>query len=294
MFRKSKTRSNRRVVLGLADVHGGHTLGLLSPEAVLIRDNPRTGQAMEWRPPPTEVQDRLWRIYQQHIRQVIEFAGDDEVIAFHVGDLTWGTVHPNGEIPGITYEEQQDIGLANLLPVATIPTLAVLRLISGTYAHVHDSAEAKVAHRLAARTGKDVDSLHHPRVSIDGVIFDVAHHGPHPGTRDWLRGNVALYYLRDRVYRDRREGKEPARVYLRGHYHEWVPVALYDRWAGRNTRHDLTILPSYSGLTWFARKVTQSMPILTNGLCCYEIVDGRLANIVPFLDSEDLRVEEVL
>jgi hypothetical protein len=124
------------------------------------------------------------------------------------------------------------------------------------------------------------------------VVLDVAHHGPHPGTRDWLFGNVATLYLRDRIYRDRALGQEPASVYLSGHYHHWVHVTLYQTWQGEDRRYDLVVLPSFCGLGEYARKATRSDPSLTTGLGLFEVIDGRLADIRPVTQVWDLRTCE--
>ena len=265
-------------------------MGLLNPDTVLVGETD-DGDIYEWSPDLTETQKYLWQLYQQNIEEICAFADGDELIVFHDGDLTQGDRFGN-LIPDTTREDQRTIGYFNLLPLLSLSNVRVARLVTGTQVHVPECAEARVAYRLQKDTGKDVQAFHHGRVRVSGVPFDVAHHGPYPGSRDWLKGNVALYYLKDRVYEDRRLGVEPARVYMRGHFHEYVSVPLEDRWCGKRYQYDLTILPSYSGMNRHARKVTRSDPSLTNGLVCYEIVDGRLANIEPFVTTVDLRTEE--
>ena len=287
---------NRRIVLALADTHAGHRLALLNPDTILIGADD-DGEVYEWTPEPTENQRRLWSIYQEHIALAQELAGNDEIIVLHDGDLTNGDKYDSngkGNIADTTREDQRQIAKMNLLPLVMLPQVLRVRIITGTPSHVPDNAEARIAHALAKAAGKDVRSCHHSRLDIDGVPFDVAHHGPGPGIRDWLRGNVARYYLKDRVYRDRRLGKVPARVYIRAHYHIWVPETIHDRWQGRQQRHDLTVLPSYTGLTGYARQVTGSEPVIVNGLCCYELVNGRLVDVHPFVDEYDTRQEEIL
>ena len=83
-------------------------------------------------------------------------------------------------------------------------------------------------------------------------------------------------------------------MYIRAHRHTWLPVPFRDRWQGKHTKHDLTVVPSYCGLTDFARNITQSEPELVNGMCAYEIVDGKLRDIHPFVHYQDLRLEEEL
>lgn len=289
-LRKPKTR--RRVVAAISDTHGGYRLGLCDPNVVLLKEDDK-GREYEWTPELTTTQLRLWDVYLDNLADLAEFVGNDPVVGIHGGDVTQGDRF-NAQIPEITREDQREIAKVNLLPMVRLPTLDKYRLVTGTEVHVPEAAEVRVARMLRNETGKDVRSLHHGRLSFDGVVFDVAHHGPYPGSRDWLRGNVALYYLRDRIYQDRREGVDPATVYLRGHFHEHIDVPFTDTWRGVKRTHRVIVVPSYSGLTHYARKVTRSTPVLTTGMVAFEIIDGKLGEIREFMQRWDLRVEEEL
>ncbi len=289
-------RRKRRLLVDLADMHAGHVLGLLNPDTVLVRQLDEHGEYEEWTPELTATQRLMWPMFQDHIGKLKDLAGRDEIIVFHVGDPTHGTKYAQGLIADVSRSDQRTIAEWNLKPIVGLPNVKTVRLFTGTAAHVWpSSADAKVARALQQDyPSKDIGSVHHSRSRIGDEIFDTAHHGPHPGSRDWLRGNVALYYLRDRTYRDRRMGREPARVYVRAHRHVWLQMTLNDRWVNRHDKHHLTVIPSYSGLTAHARQVTQSEPELVNGMCVYEIVDGKLRDIHPLIEYTDLRLEETL
>ena len=295
-MRLPRRKGKRRLVVALADMHAGHVLGLLNPATVLVRQIDEHGEYEEWCPELTATQRLMWPMFQGHVDELEELAGKDEIVVFNVGDPTHGTKYMQGLIADVSRSDQRIIAASNLNPIIRLPNVRILRMFSGTPAHVWPgSADAKVAWQLRQDyPQKDIQSVHHSRMSIDGVWFDTAHHGPQPGSRDWLRGNVALYYLKDRIYRDRRMGKEPARVYIRGHRHQYVPVPFIDRWKGREMKHNLTVVPSYCGLTSHARQVTQSEPELVNGMCVYELVDGKLVDIHPLIEYTDLRLEETL
>ena len=295
MLRRSRKR-NRRLIAALADTHAGHTLGLLNPDTVLVRQIDEHGQAEEWCPQLTSTQRFLFPLYLEHVNTLKEMAAGDEIIVFHAGDPTQGTKYKDGLIPGVDRTDQRRIAVANLMPLLSLPNVQTVRLFTSTPAHVWPGyMDARIAHTLQGLfPAKSVKSLHHSRTRGGEEIFDTSHHGPHPGSRDWLRGNVAFYYLRDRVYRDRRMGKEPARVYIRGHRHTWIQMTLHDRWRLRHSQHDLTVVPSYCGLSLFGQQVTQSEPELVNGMCIYELVDGKLAEIHPLIEYTDLRLEETL
>jgi len=276
----------------MADMHSGHKLGLLSPETVLVRETDE-GETEYWTPELGATQKWLWECYEWCLGEAAALAGNDEIVVVHCGDVTQGDRH-EGTMKDVTKDDQREIARCNLSRIARMAQVLAMRLMTGTAVHVPDCAEARVAAALNGRDGVEVRACHHERLTVDRVVFDIAHHGPPPGVRDWLKGNTALYYLKSAIYADRRIGKEPARVYIRGHFHEHVPAPYEDLWHGRHMRYDLTVVPSFCGFTEHARKITRSSPQLTVGMVAYEIVNGRLADIVPFTRSVDLRMEEEL
>ena len=286
----------RSIVAFLADTHAGHRKGLCNPDVELVAeiDDLDTDEEF-WTPELTATQQYLWQRYTEHREQLIELAGNDRIIAVHNGDLSQGDKHPHGLMKDVTREDQRVIAVANLLPLMESPNVTAGRVVSGTLAHEPEADAARVAARLARETGKDIRAFNHHRLRVDGVLFEVAHHGPFPGSRIWLEGNAALWHLRSRVLEDRRNGVEPARMYVYAHYHRYIRTpTLHETWEGREYAHDLIILPSYCGLTNYARKVTKSTPHLSNGMVAFEVVDGALARVIPIRDEVDLRSEESL
>lgn len=278
--------------MALADSHAGHQLGLLNPDAALVRVND-AGDWEEWCPELTATQRYLWSVYREIISEMRFLTGDDEVVIIHNGDLTQGDKYPDGLMANVSRADQLDIAYWNLLPLLELPNVTKLRVVTGTLSHVPDSAEARVAHRLANETGKDVAATHHSRLTFGSFLADCAHHGPHPGTRHWLRGNVALYYLRDCIYRDLAAGKQPADVYLRAHFHELVTVPHDYHYLDEYRQATLAILPSMSGFTDYARQSTRSKFELTNGLLAWSI-DGHDHRLHRLVRTLDLRTEESL
>jgi hypothetical protein len=285
--------TDRRVVVGLADLHAGHGLGLLNPDTRLLREDDQ-GNGYPWAPPPTETQRWLWGVYLAQIAALRDIAGDDEITVLVDGDATQGDRFAAGLIADVTRQDQQEIAVDALSPLVELDNVRKVRLLTGTAVHVPDSAEARISSMLAKSSGKDVQSSHHSRFTIAGVVFDVAHHGPAPGSRHWLRGNVALYYLRDRVYNDLHAGITPARVYVRAHFHEWAPAHLeFDFW-DEVCMASLYVLPSMCGLTAYGRQATRSIPTLRAGFLAWEIVDGRVVECHRLTSTLDLRTEETL
>lgn len=224
---------------------------------------------------------------------LVDFADGDEIVLCHNGDITNGDRH-GGNIPETTREDQRIIARDNMRPYLQLPNVKKARLMTGTAVHVPECAEARVAHHLRREMGKDVQSCHHARFTIDSEVVEVAHHGAYPGSRDWLRGNVALYHLKDRIYRDRRSGLTPARVYAYGHFHQRVYATVKDTWVRECYQHDLVIVPAFSGLDDYVRKGARSPPIIQAGIVVLEFVDSKLRSIQEFIKEQDLRKEEKL
>lgn len=281
----------------MADSHGGCAVALLNPYTVLVREDP-DGEVEEYCPDLNEIQRYLWHLYEESIGNVMDIADGDEVVVLHDGDITHGTKYPEGLIPGIAPEDQRTIGRWNITPWYKHKNVSVVRLFTGTEAHdwMQGSSEAKIAHRLRQDYPHvDTRARHLGLLSFGEDSIDISHHGPGKGIREWTKGNVARYYLQDRVMKDRRmAGASPARLYLRGHFHVRVWETLHLQWEGENRDHDLFVIPSFCGVNWHARKATSSDPELTNGMIAIVYEDGKQREIIDLTESIDLRKQEVL
>lgn len=287
-----RKKKDRRVFAWISDTHAGKKTGLLNPDTVLIKVHD-DGSEEEWQPEPSATQRWLWSVYEESIKELVKYVGNDELLIGHAGDVTHGDKY-QGIIPETTREDQRIIAHDNLLPLLELPQVKSARFLTGTSVHVPEHPEARIAARLKETTGKDIACRHHARFDIGTDTVDASHHGPYPGSRDWLEGNVATYYLRDRVYKDRGIGKRPSVVYVRGHYHRYCHVTINKRWRGNEYTHHLIIVPAFSGLDGHTRNVAKSPPIIDAGIVALEFIDNQLNEIKPFVEELDLRVEERL
>ncbi len=282
-----------RQIVGIsADIHSGHKLGLLNPDTTLWQEGP-DGEEVPYKPNPTETQKITWVEYSTNMGLIREMAAGDDLIVLHAGDVTWGNRHPEGSIT-TRMADQVLMAYDCLLPWLQYQNTQHMRLVSGTGAHDfgESSADLLVAKMLKNQTEKDVRVVGHSLLEIGGVTFDVAHHGPPPGSRSWLHGNVARYYLRDVMERAIHQGQDPPQLVIRGHYHCYVHETLTIRGYKDWTSH-LIVLPSYCGFTNFARQATKSVSCIEFGSVAVEICDGKL-EIVPLVKSFDMRRKESL
>lgn len=286
----------RTVVVVVSDTHGGHRLGLLNPETVLYEEN-EAGELVAYSPALTATQEYLWKAYLDDIADVYVWANGDRLILVVNGDQTQGLRFVE-HLVSTRLADQITIGIMNLKPWLEQADVKTVRMSKGTGSHVlgEGSSEMLIGQQLTAMyPDVDIQVVYHGLLDVDTVEFDYAHHGPFPGSRAWLKGNVARYDLRSLMLSELMAGKKPARVIVRSHYHEWIPPeTLGLEFMGETHWSTLILTPSYCGLGAYGHQATRSTARQTHGLVAIEVIDGRLGEIRPFKRTLDLRTKERL
>jgi len=279
----------RRVIVALeTDKHGGHVLGLCSPDTVLEREGPnRTIQ--KYHPQLTATQEWLGQVRTENIASLRKLAGHDEIIVFDLGDPVQGNAFPR-ELVSTRQSDQLKIAFANELPILSLPNVRRAFFVKGTGVHEfgEGSAQATLASMLTAELRKPIEVMYHAEASIDGFVMDLAHHGPPPGVRNWLRGNVLRLYTQSIMDECLKSEKPPPNFLARGHYHQFV-TEVVTRQNAQTWECRATICPSYCSIDDYARKVAKSAYRLTVGMIALEIVGGRLVQQHEFIQTIDLR-----
>jgi hypothetical protein len=282
----------RRTILAvISDTHAGNTGGLLNPNTTLYAED-EEGNPYPWQPELNASQRYLWELYTENIRKVEAWAAGDEVVVLHTGDECQGDKYKQ-LLVSTRLSDQIEIAYYNLLPWYDLPNLKAMRVVAGTQAHNFGEGSAAVlVAKLLAKEEPRVSTLplYHGLLTVNGVVVDYAHHGPHPGSRDWLKGNVARYYLRDLMTREIKKRRRPPDLVLRGHFH--TPVHEYLEDCGYASR--LFILPSYCMIGDHGRQVTRSQYEITHGTLAFEIVDGRIVGEKRLYKTIDIRTKETL
>lgn len=283
----------RRVAVFLSDTHGGHRLGLMNPKIRLF-DEDESGNPAPYTPQSTAVQEYLWDLYQLCVGEVAAFADGDPVYLFHVGDLTQGKTYPD-HLVTTRMADQILIATENLSIWFEVGMeLEAVRLATGTGSHIfgESSSTVLVAQHLRERFhGVDILAVSQGLAIVDGVRIDYAHHGPSAGIREWTEGNQLRYYSKSLAIGDALRRKEPPRLIVRGHFHEWSweTVRIAKRY-----EVDIILLPSLCGMGEHGRKATGSKNYITNGVIVVEILDGEMRNVIDLVQEMDLRFEEDL
>ncbi len=280
---------SRTILALIADLHCGHKLALCPP-GITLHDEAADGQLMPYTPQLTASQKYLWTLYQGGITATLNFARGDPVMVVCNGDLTQGSKHPEG-LMTTRMSDQIDIGVACLAEWLRRPGVTGLRLAAGTSAHNFGEATADIlasTHLQATYPRHSVSVCYHGLMTYNGLAVDYAHHGPHPGSRTWLAGNIARFYLRDLMLREITAGRIPPGLVLRAHYHipadETVTV-------GRYTSR-IILSPSFTVLGDYAVMRSQSTPEVTNGMIAIEVVDGRVGEVREWTNTIDVRTRE--
>jgi hypothetical protein len=283
--------TRRTVLVDMADQHAGHKLGLMNP-AVKVHDEDENGKVMEFTPTPTAMQSFLWEFYVRSIETVKSLAGDDEILLLNGGDECNGLKYPT-QLVSTRLSDQIAIAAANMEPWYALPNIKHVRLATGTGAHsfLEGSSTLLLKDFLTAKFPQfDTAALNHGLLEFNGISIDYAHHGPHPGSRDWLRGNTARFYLRDIMYAATNRNQKPPNIVLRHHYHS--PV--YEYLENSGFASELYVVPSLCGLSEHGIQATQSAPIMWIGFLAVVIVDGQIVERHRLYERLDLRTREVL
>jgi len=285
----------RRIVLFLAVTHAGHQLALCNPDT-LWRDEGERGQLIWVGPTLTKLQTWLWGQYQEHMGQVLEYAKGDSIVLVHNGDITWGTKYPEMLVSS-RKDVQPTIGYYNLLPWLETENVKDVCLIHGTSSHEFGEGSSNIVlanmFSQAFQEKKILTSLH-LLATVDGVSFDIAHHGPSGGIRNWTTGNQYRHNLRSMMQDDINCGRTPPRLAARAHYHTYVHETVRIPVDKGEIVSDIIMVPGYCGLTHYAVQATRSAYRIQVGMVACEVVDEHLTQIIPFCETVDIRTEVTL
>ena len=232
----------------------------------------------------------MWKLCESNIEEVKKISGKDRVCVLHVGDLTQGMKYVSALV-STRVSDQIAITLENLRPWCEMKNVSHIRLAGGTSSHEFGESTSSIIIKNTLKgeyMDKNIEMCEHGLLNVSGVDFNYAHHGPFPGSRLRLKGNVVRYYLRDLMMTEVVHGNKPPDLVLRAHYHtpvqEYLSINGYSSW--------LYILPSYSILGIYTRQATRCVNSVTNGLNVYEIIGGKIEKMHLLHSRKDIRTNE--
>ena len=210
------------VVACVSDLHAGSTVAMCPPEIMLDDGGKYTAskaQSWLW---------QSWQSYWKRVGQVLKEHKGSEFYQIFNGDLVDGDHHHTTQIlSGNSNAQAAVVTEAMKIPLALKPDK--LFFVRGTEVHVGHSAAAEEKIADGLRRDKrpvvgDPDtktaSWWHLRMSVEGVLIDVTHHG-RSGQREHTRANAANLYAHDILLAHVKDGDTPPDLCLRGHHHRF-------------------------------------------------------------------------
>jgi len=275
----------------LSDIHSGHKLGLLNPDTELFDNNSKK----PYKPPITEAQEYLWELYMYGLGEIKQITKGKDVYVLILGDVTHGNKHQDQTI-STRMADQISIARSALRPTIQMKNVKAVRFAIGTGSHEFgEGSSALLLEEIMKEEykGKDIKLVTHGLLNVGGKLIDYAHHGPGVGMRSWLHGNNLRFYLRDILLREERAGNKKPDLVLRGHVHGLAFESLYEVENNSLVKRSIMIVPSMCMMGEFARQVTRSQHIVTNGIVAFHI-NGNISDPNVFVQSLDIRLKEEL
>ncbi len=282
------------------DTQTGDASSLLNPETPIpayeIDDAGERVQVGIRNPELRPIQDRLWKWHEQGREDIGKLAGEDPIVLLEMGDMTQGNRFSD-DLAENNLSAQVIESIWSVKPWMDMPNLISVYVTRGTGVHVwgEGSSETLVTGNLRLMyPDKKVQIADHYLLTIDNFTIDIAHHGPFPGSRNWLKGNVVELYAKSVMMDDIAAGKQPPNAMLRAHFHEMIYRPVVYQAGGNCWEMPTWITPPYCGINSHAVKVAKSPARMGVGLLALEIVNGKLYDWHKFTHVIDLRAREVV
>lgn len=285
----------RKIILILGDTHAGSQYGLTHPETELHKET-QDGRTEKVHPELSEIQKFLfYNIYRPGLQEVMKFAGQDEVVVIHNGDITQGVKYDVSPIAS-----QILIAVTNLSEILKYPNIKRLRLMKGTISHsLGDESDSDLlVTEILSRTFPEIDikTNYHGEYLIKDVdtLIDISHHGPSKGIRKWLEGNQFRFYMRDILLRKSLRKKRLPDVISRAHTHgrltEFLELENHPCWG--------FITPPMQFPSGYVRQVTRSIDEVEMGMLMLEVIyhGPKRKSIFPYWITKrlDITTKEIL
>ena len=260
-----------KIFLVISDLHGGNQLGLLAPGTTLWAED-GMGESVPWVPSLNALQMQLWDWFQWDLDWVVKLAAGRPIVLKINGDITQGLKYVR-EWVSVRASDQIEIIARVLEPVLMMPGLVSMDFVMGTGSHEIDQTNPILCRRILQAEHPDIPMglANHYLTTINDTTFDLAHHGPIPGSRRWLEGNSLRWYTNDLQQRELDLGNEPPDWVVRSHYHTVGRSASDYRKATKLYRTESLLTPGYTGMDGYARQATRSKFEIHVGVSAWEV-----------------------
>lgn len=290
-----------RILAVFSDLHGGHKLGLMVPGTKVVDESlvqtdwgvftDTTERALHQNP----VQVFLADTYREHLIWLHKLANGRPIDVKINGDITQGRKYVR-EWVSTREADQFTIAYYFLKMLLELPTVASFGFIAGTPSHEMEEMTAPIIlrERLQAETEIPIKIANHSLVTINGTVWDMAHHGPIPGGRRWLEGNGLRWYMNDMQQRELDLGRTPPDWVVRSHYHTLAHATSDYRKATTLYKTQGILTPGYTGMDGYGHQATRSKYEVHVGMVAWEIDANGNTQLRPKFKIIDTRHREVI
>ena len=273
-----KLQSAQLVVV--SDLHVGSKIGLMPP-TVELDDGNIVSQ--------NQLQKDAWKYWTKEFWPYVEnrSKGRKTVVVLN-GDGLDGVHHNTTQIWSNDPLEQAVVAAEIMAPIANKYPVYVTR---GTPTHVlvSGAGDELIAREIGAKQpvkGRKVHSSYHLKLVLEGVDFDIAHHGPSAGTRIWTYGNALRGYARTIILDAMVQHRRPPDCIIRSHFHHRVHETTHDY---GHTCHAI-ITPAWQWKSEYVHMVVSHEDVCDIGGVVIDIDDGKITNVdirtIQFVQSD--------
>lgn len=291
-----------RTILAVpADTHCGSTVGLAPDEWVETDGGTRTLSESQ------RVVRKQWKECWYRIRELN--TGSARLIICVNGDTIEGKHHDMSQIVTTSLEEQKRMHVASMLEAMKIARwnddTDEMYYLQSTFSHGNGIDES-IARDYISKKGKYLvvpqteptakNEFQDGRfvrdrliLDINGVVFDIAHHGLSGGVRAWTKENQVYNAMKSLYFYNLDRGLQIPRYVVASHKHEYVTA----EYGGRSGTIRGFITPAFQTKTHYGGAVAR-FKIADIGMLFFVIEkDGSSRFECPRVEQPDVKVEKV-
>jgi hypothetical protein len=296
---------SRTVIVHMGDRHAGLMNGLCPPEMELVY-----GKVTDWLTPGMSEEQIaeaksnldvrklnlsswskwLWDdVWLPGVEFISKLAGDDPVVLFDSGDNVHGSRFVESLYSPFIHH-QVSISVESMRPWRKLNNLFGIAMSYGTGSHDFGSnAAALQVYEGLAPWGYKMWLDDHVNMLLDGVRFDLAHHGSNLSKRRHLKFNTARLDFEQLIRENLEFDESYSDVYMRGHFHRDAIIPIHIDWAGKYIKSLAMINPPMCGPNGYARQAARSMESISCGFNYLVIDDGKVVDYNSYLVRKDTR-----
>lgn len=245
----------------ITDVHAGLKLAPMPPKFV---EHP--GSIYEAIHRPNETQRFLNKLMAKALKEA-KNGEYDELVVVLLGDEVHGVER------GYETWTGSPIAQADAYLEVVRPWLAGAKkvyMVNGTSYHMGEGGtiEDYIAREVGAYKRQ---CFHKLELKLGSIKVMLQHKGPSVGTRAWTRENSMFHHLKDMSIQAMQNGREPADLYLYGHFHTYLPGVFKAKGPWGIKRIEGYVLPAWCAPGEYALSNVRNLELADVGMCWFDI-----------------------